>query len=53
MIQRHTIHFSQCPSFSEIAEIAKEYYVVKTCERGSYAIILELSGNGKINYGVL
>lgn len=54
MAQRYNlIHFGKCPSFSEIFEIAKSYFVVKTCEDGQYAIVIELTANGKVNYGII
>lgn len=45
------IPFLETPSFKELFEIAKEYWVqVDYSVRGNYVIIPELKGNGKINY---
>lgn len=49
-----TIHFSKCPTFSDIREISKEYYVLMIAHsEGVYAIVPELTGNSKINYSIL
>lgn len=43
------IHFTHCPDFATVRLLCKEYYVVRTCKEGVYAICLELSANGKVN----
>ena len=47
------VHFRECPTFKELFEYAKEYYIIRTCRHGCYAIVLELSSNGKINNSVI
>lgn len=45
------IPFLETPSFKDLFEIAKNFYVqVDYSVRGNYVIIPELTGNGKINY---
>lgn len=46
----HTIRFSHCPTFAEVREICKAFYVVRDLSaEGCYAIIPELTANGKVN----
>jgi hypothetical protein len=44
------IKFQHCPDFKDLWEIAKQFYVQKDLSAsGGYSIVLELSGNGKVN----
>jgi hypothetical protein len=44
------INFKECPSFSDVYEMAKDFYVIRSASSaGIYGIVLELTGNGKIN----
>lgn len=46
------IHFPSCPSFKEVAEMSKEWFIIKTHLRGCYGIVLEKKGNCKVNYEI-
>jgi hypothetical protein len=44
------IPFITCPDFKDLFSIAKDYYIIPAYSHsGSYAIVPELSGPGKIN----
>lgn len=50
MTQYTKIQFFDCPTFKDLFEMAKEYYIqYDITANGCYSIILELKGNGKVN----
>lgn len=46
------VHFRECPTFKEVADMSKEWFIIKTHLPGCYGIVLEKKANGEINYAI-